>query len=187
MKKDLLKFLCFILYTTGIFFLPNTYFIAVFGSFPIILLILQKVTIKELFTKFFNFFPFLFITFCFNCFLDNIKNAIFLEIKLLLVLLATFSYAKSTSLSQMATTIGLIAKPLKIFKIDVKEIEIMLYLTFSMLFVLKAVLREITYACKAKNIPMNLSYFPTIFSAFFISLMRRMNQIEDALIEKGFY
>ena len=46
-------------------------------------------------------------------------------------------------------------------------------------------LTEVKNACKAKNIDMNLKNMKYILSKFLLSLIKRVNQIDEAMIEKG--
>lgn len=55
-----------------------------------------------------------------------------------------------------------------------------------MISVLKEDLKETKEACKAKGISLNLKNMKYVLSKFFLSLIFRINQIEDALISKGY-
>lgn len=54
-----------------------------------------------------------------------------------------------------------------------------------MISILAKDLREVKDACRAKNIDMNIRNIKNILSKFFLSLIQRVNQIEESLIEKG--
>lgn len=55
-----------------------------------------------------------------------------------------------------------------------------------MISILTRELHEVKDACKAKNMDMNVKNTKNILSKIFLSLIRRVNQIEEALIEKGY-
>jgi len=80
----------------------------------------------------------------------------------------------------------MLCKPLEIFKINTKDIKILVCISLSMISVLKNDLKETKEACKAKGIFLNLKNIRYILSKFFLSLIFRINQIEDALISKGY-
>ena len=86
----------------------------------------------------------------------------------------------------MAKTIRLICSPLKIFKINTEDIEVMVCISLSIITILRKNLEEVKEACKAKNIDFNLKNAKTIFAKFFLSLIERINQLEEALIAKGY-
>lgn len=62
----------------------------------------------------------------------------------------------------------------------------MICISLSMIPILKKDLYEIKDACKAKNMKFNIKNSKYILAKFFISLIRRVNQIEEALIAKGY-
>lgn len=86
----------------------------------------------------------------------------------------------------IAETVQLLCTPLKIFKINTEEIKVMVCISLSMIPVLKKDLQEIKDSCRAKNISFNLKNMKYILSKFFLSLITRVNQIEESLISKGY-
>lgn len=76
--------------------------------------------------------------------------------------------------------------PLKIFKINPEEIGLLVSISLSMLPILKKELYEVKDACKAKNISFNLKNSKYILSKYFISLLKKVNQIEESLASKGY-
>lgn len=86
----------------------------------------------------------------------------------------------------IAETIKILCSPLKIFKINTEDIKILVCISLSMIFVLRNDLMETKEACKAKGIHFNLKNIKYILSKFFLSLIFRINQIEDSLISKGY-
>lgn len=86
----------------------------------------------------------------------------------------------------IAETIRILCTPLKIFKINTEEIKVMVCISLAMVSILIKELHEVKDACKAKNIDINIKNIKHILSKFFISLIRRVNQIEEALIAKGY-
>ena len=55
-----------------------------------------------------------------------------------------------------------------------------------MIPVIKKELKEMKEACKAKNIKLNIKNTKIILSKLLISLFRRTNELDEALIEKGY-
>lgn len=54
-----------------------------------------------------------------------------------------------------------------------------------MLPILKSEYLDVKLACKAKNIKLNIHNMKIILSKLLISFMKRVNEIDEALIEKG--
>ena len=93
--------------------------------------------------------------------------------------------AKLLLYGKFAKTISKLCTPLKYFKIDVKQIEILASISLAMIPVIKRECKEIKEACKAKNIKLNVSNMKIILSKLFISLFRRVNELDEALLAKG--
>ena len=54
-----------------------------------------------------------------------------------------------------------------------------------MIPVIKRELKEMKEACNAKNIKLNIKNTKIILSKLLISLFKRVNEIDEALLEKG--
>lgn len=86
----------------------------------------------------------------------------------------------------IAETIKIICSPLKILKVNTDEIKVMVCISLSMIPILKKELYEVKEACIAKNIVFNVKNMKIILSKFFITLITRVNEIEESLIAKGY-
>ena len=140
--KEIIKFLIFIIYTTSIFFLPNNSIIFILIFINIICMILAKVKIRKIFVNIISFFPFILFTAVINCFIDSYINALWIGIKLIIVCNITYIYSKTTTIMKVAKTIKYLCSPLKVFKINVEEIEIMVCISLTMIPILKKDLIE---------------------------------------------
>ena len=98
--KDVIKFLSFIAYTTSIFFLPNNPLILLFFIVNFSIIFLNRISITKVLRKSMQVFPFIIFTFVINCVLDNVINAIWIGVKLLLVCNITIIYSEITSIDR---------------------------------------------------------------------------------------
>ncbi len=183
--KDILKFLTFIIYATIIFFLPNHIYILACLFINLSIILLAKLSLKKAIVNTLKIFPFILFTFIINIFLDSFINALWIGIKLILVCNTTFIYSQTTTVARLAKTIRILCTPLKLFKINTEEIEVMVCIALSLLPAIKNDLIEVKNACKAKNIDINLKNTKYILSKFLLSMIKRVNQIDEAMIEKG--
>lgn len=62
----------------------------------------------------------------------------------------------------------------------------MVCISLSMIPIFKKELIEVKEACKAKNIKFNIKNTKNILLKLFLNLLIRVNQIEEALIAKGY-
>lgn len=184
--KNLVKFLLFILYATFIFFMPNTPIVLFVFVINIIAMLLTNLTIIDVLKNLFHFLPFILLTGIINCLLGYYIDAIWLSIKLAFVCNITFIYSKSTTVTGFAKTIEFLCSPLKLFHINSEEIRVLVCIALSMIPVLKNEYSEVKTACKAKNIHFNLKNSKIILVKLLLSCFRRVNEIDEALIEKGY-
>lgn len=89
-------------------------------------------------------------------------------------------------LDGIAKTVKLLCTPLKAFKINTEEIEVLVCISLSMIPIMKREYGELKEACKAKDIKMNTKNMKIIVSKLLLSFIKRVNQIDEALIEKGY-
>lgn len=93
--KNIIKFLCFIFYSTSIFFLPNNKFIFIFMLINLTVIFISKASIIEISNSTLKIFPFILFTFIINCLLDDFINSFWIGIKLTIVCNITVVYANT--------------------------------------------------------------------------------------------
>lgn len=185
--KKVINFLFFLIYVTAIFFMPNRIFIII-TIFLINLLISMylKINLKKELKNLLNLLPFILFTFIFNCFLDTIKNSIYIGGKLLLVCNMTYIYSKTITIFEFAKIIEKLCTPLKILKINTEEIKLVVSICIAIFPIIKKDLKELKEASKYKDINLNIKNIKIILSKYLVSLIKRVNEIDEALIEKGY-
>ncbi len=184
--KNLIKFILFIIYTTLVFLLPNSLYVLLLFLLHFMIILFCKINIMQITLSMLKVFPFILFTFLINLIVDNFYNALWIGIKLIIVCNITFIYSKTISVASFARTIKLLFSPLKLLKINVDDIEIMVCMALTMIPVFKSDLTELKESCLSKNIKFNFSNLKFILSKFLLSLIRRINQIEESLISKGY-
>lgn len=183
--KNLLMFLGFILYATFIFFInSNTLLLAVL-LLNIFTMIVLHVHIKGAIRNLLKLLPFVLFTVIINCILSNYQYAIIIGIKLMLVCNITYVYSKTTTTRGVAITIKKLCMPLKLMRVNPDEIELLVCISLSMIPILKNEYEQLKNACLAKGIDMNIKNMKILLTKLIISLMRRVNNIEESIIEKG--
>lgn len=183
--KDIIKFIIFIIYCTSIFFFPNNNFILIFILLNVLTMILTRKHIKSIICGTLKILPFVILTFIFNYILDEFMNAVWISIKLLIVCNITMAYSTTTTVMGVAETIKSLCFPLKLFKINTDEIKMIVCISLSMIPILRKDLNEMKDACRAKGIKLNVNNMKTILSKFCLSMLIRVQQMDEALIAKG--
>lgn len=184
--KNVIIFLMFLIYTTLIFFTPNNYmYVIIPGLINIIAMIIIKVNIKNAIKNVLALLPFILLTGVINMILENYIYALYISTKLILVCNITYTYSRTTTAFMTARTVKILCKPLEILKINTKDIEILVALGITMVPVLKKEFIDVKNACLAKNIEWNLKNMKIILSKFLLSIIKRVNDIDEALVQKG--
>ncbi|MCI9246372.1 MAG: hypothetical protein HFJ30_04515 [Clostridia bacterium] len=184
--KNIITFILFLLYATAIFFIPNNIFLLCPFVINMILWLITKSNMKKTITNLFKIAPFVLLTFLINCWLDTYINALWMAVKLLLVCNITFIYSQTTTTAQVAKTVKKLCTPLKVFKINPEIVEVLVAIALSILPIMRKEYIEVKEACKAKNIPINLKNSKIILSRMLTSYLKRVDEIDEALIEKGY-
>ena len=96
--KILVIFLLFVIYSTIIFFLPNTIYLLLLLLLNILIIIIFNVNFKTIFFKLIQLSPFIVFTFIINLILDNFNNAFWISFKLILVCSITIIYSEKTNI-----------------------------------------------------------------------------------------
>lgn len=96
--KNIIKFLIFIVYSTAVFFFPNNYIIVSLVLINTCTMIVTRTHIRNIISNTLKILPFIILTFSFNWLLDNINNATWIGLKLLIVCNMTMIYASTTSI-----------------------------------------------------------------------------------------
>lgn len=185
--KNVILFLAFIIYATLIFFTPNLPIYVIVPFFiNIIAMVITKVNLKKTIRNLLHILPFILFTGIINVILENYIYATYISIKLILVCNITYAYSRTTTVFTVAKTVRIICTPLKVFKVNTKDIEILVALALCMIPVLKKEAIDLKNACTAKGIKWNIKNMKIILSKFLVSIIKRVTEIDEALIEKGY-
>lgn len=184
--KNIVKLLLFFTYSTLVFFFKNNYLILLFILINSVLMLIKIKEIRKILYNTSKLIPFILFTFVINTILDSIPYAFWTGLKLFIVCNATFIYSSTTSTLEIANTIKTLCTPLKLLKVDTNDIKILVCISLSLVPIIQKELVEIKESCKAKNMKFNVKNMKYILSKAFISLIKRVNNIEEALIEKGY-
>lgn len=149
-------------------------------------MVLTRKTIGKTICRTIKIFPFILFTFVINGILDNWVNALWIGVKLILVCNITVVYANTTSIMRSCRNDPIIMHTFETIKHSTRRDKNNGMYVFIDDSNFKKDLRELKEACKAKNMKWNIPNMKFIFSRFFLSLIQRVNQIEEALIAKGY-
>ena len=175
----------FILYASFIFFIHTNILLLVVFLLNILAMLCLKIKVVDAIENIVKLLPFILLTVLINCLLSNYEYAILVAVKLILVCNATYIYSKTTTVRGIAHTIKSLCIPLKLLKVNPDDIELLVCISLSMIPILKREYSQLRDACSAKGIDMNVKNMKVVLTKLMISVMKRVNEIEESMIEKG--
>ena len=178
---EIIKFFLFIVTATIIFFLPQSEILfAVIVLCNIAAILIFKISIIKIIKKLIKILPYIIVTFFINIIISNINEAIWI-----IVCNITYIYSATSTKTTIANTIKTLCRPLVWFNINTEEIEVMVAISLSIISALKKDLLEIKDIYKYKNLKLNTKNVKHSMSIFLFGIIKRTNQIDEALIAKG--
>ena len=188
--KNLIKFILFLIYTIGVFFVEDYISFGLIAVFNIILMIIAKINLKKAFNNTIKLMPFILFTIAINTIFADLKFSILIGIRLILIRNLTYVFSKTISYMEFARVIEKMVYPLKIFGINPEEIGLIVIIALSFIPIIKNEFDQIRNVLKVKGIKPTtfnmLKNLGLIFKPFLISVMQRINEIEMSLKAKGY-
>ena len=192
-KKDiinLIKFILFIAYTILIFLIKDFKLLLIPLFINIVCIIILKLNIKNVLINLLKLSIFVLFTIIVNFILESFEYALIVAIKLLLICNITYIFSKSISYMEFAKVIENICYPLKVFKIEPKNIGIIITISLAFIPILRKELEDLKYVLKIKGFKISLinilKNISTVSKPFFVSILRKINDIEHTLLIKGY-
>ena len=188
--KNIIKFILFLIYVVGIFFINNYIILGIIAIFNLILMIISKINVKKSIINLIKLLPFILFTAVINLIFANLDFAILITVRLILVCNMSYIFSKIITYLEFAEVIEKLCYPLKILKINPKEIGLIITIALSFMPIVKNELFQMKNVLKVKGInPTKINLIKNmnlVFKPFFISVLQRVNEIETSLKEKAY-
>lgn len=187
--KNLIKFIMFLIYTVGIFFINNYIVLASIAVLNVILMLTIKINMKNALNNLFKLLPFILFTAVVNILFADLQFAILIGVRLILVCNLSYIFSKTITYTEFGEVIEKLMYPFKIFGINPKEIGLVITIALSFMPIMKSEFGQMRNVLKVKGVkPTNfniLKNLSLIFKPFFISVLQRLNEVEMSLKAKG--
>lgn len=121
-----------------------------------------------------------------NMIFGSIEDGIVLGIRILIAYNFTYIFSSTFDILEFAQTIELILKPLYFFKINVKDISLIISIALCMIPILKEELEQTKNSLKSKGYKFKLSNLDLYIKPIMISILKRTDKLEKTLIVKGY-
>ena len=188
--RNLIKFILFLIYSVGVFFIEDYIILGLIVMFNIVLMIIANINLKDALNNTIKLLPFILFTIAINMIFSDLKFSILIGIRLILIRNLTYIFSKNISYMEFAEVIEKMVYPLKILGINPEEIGLIVIIALSFIPIIKSEFEQIRNVIKVKGIKPTtfnlLKNLGLIFKPFLISVMQRLNEIEMSLKAKGY-
>lgn len=184
--KNIFKFIIFIIYTIAIFFIKNPIIIAVLFLIDLSLFFISKLDYKNLLynLKWASFV--IIFTVIINIIFDSLYTGILFGVRLLLCYFTTYIFSKNIKIYELTEVIETITYPLKIFKINTREIGIIISIAICMIPVLRFEINTIKNSLISKGQKPGISFIKNASKPLMISILMKTDELEKTLIAKAY-
>ncbi len=186
----IISFILFLIYTIGIFFIKEYYILGIVALINFLLIIALKENIKNAFIAIIKIMPFIIFTSCINMLIGGVNHGLLIGIRLILVCNITYIFAKKMTSHKLQYVIETLLKPLKIIKINPREIGIIVCIGIAFIPIVQNAMMELKYSLKSKGFDFtikNIIKRPNyILAPLITSIIKRTGDIENSLISRGY-
>ena len=184
--KNFLKFIIFLIYVTSIFLVQSKLVTFVFIIINLSFMLFLNVNIKKIEKSMKRFILVILITAIINMVMINFGFGLNIGIKLLLVYHATCVFSQKITYMGLAESIEKLFYPIRWIGLNPKDISLLVCIALSFIPILKDQIYQIRDSLKSKGYKFSLKNSKLLFRPFFISLLKRVNDIEDSLKSKAY-
>lgn len=121
-----------------------------------------------------------------NMILENIEEGLILGIRILIAYNFTFIICSTFDILKFAQTIEMLLKPLCIFKINVKDISLIVSIALCMIPILSEELKQTKNSLKSKGYKFKLNNLHVYIKPTMISILKKTDELGKTLIVKGY-
>ena len=184
--KNVIKFLIFLIYTILIFFINKFWILSILFFSNLILALILKIKLKDMLYNLKLLLPFVLFTSIINIIIDSVYFGLLIGFRIVICYNITYIFSKTLTVCELADVIQKLCYPLKLFKVNTKNIGIMVSVALCMIPIFKNEFLAISDTMKAKGMNLKLSNTIIIMKPIFISVLRKTGQIEKSFIAKGY-
>lgn len=182
--------IAFIIYTSLIFFIKEYYLLAGSLIINIILMFILKINIKKASLFILKLLPFILFTAIFNLIFGDVKLSTLVSLRLILVCNITYVFSCKMTPKKIQYGVEKILSPLKIFKINTRDIGVMVSISLSFIPILQKEIQNLKYSLISKGFNLNLKNLikkPNyILVPLLTSVIKKTAEIEQSMISKGY-
>jgi energy-coupling factor transport system permease protein len=184
--KNLLKLLLLGTYTLGIFFVSDFRALGLFAVLNICLMLRTRLSPGKALLYLRGPAPFILLAALINLAAAGGRDAALVALRLVLVCNGTQLFRRVVNSTQLAGAIETLCRPLKIFKVDPRDISLMVCVGIAFIPVLRRDFNQINHALRAKAMPLRAGNVKYLLKPFLYGILRRADEISGALNAKAY-
>lgn len=181
--KKLLEFIIFISYTILIFNLRKGLMIIFIAN--MIFMVVLKINLKKALYNILDFGFIILITTIINSLIINLSVGLIIGIRLIFVCNTTYIFSRNFTYMDLANVVEKIFVFMKLFNVEPKSIGLIVCIAVAFIPILNHELRGILDALKTKGYEIKITKLNVILQPFFTSILKKVDQIEEAMLAKG--
>lgn len=184
--RNIIRFVLFLIYTVAIFFIKDIKILGIIFALNCIVAVLVRVNIKKFFGDLKIILPFLILTFIFNMFFDGWICGILITIRIIICYQITCIFSLIMTVIEISDVVERLCLPLKLFKINTKNIGVIISIAICMIPILREEIDTITRAMRSRGKNISIRNSIIVMRPILISVLKRTNEMEKTLIVKGY-
>lgn len=184
--KNLLKLILFVTYIIIIFSIKNYEVLAIYVVINFIISKMANVKFLEFLKNIKTIMILVIFTALINIIFGSIKDGVILGLRILIAYNITYIFSNSFNILEISQTIEIMLKPLCIFKINVRNIGLMISIALCMIPILKDELEQTKNSLKSKGYMFRINNLSLYIKPVIISILKRTDELEKTLIVKGY-
>ena len=184
--KNVFKLLLFIIYIIVIFSIKNYEILFIY-------ILINFIISKVINTKFLGFLDnikviaiLVIFTTIINMIFGSVEEGIVLGVRILIAYNITYIFSTTFNILELSQTIENMLKPLYIFKIDIKNVGLIISISLCMIPILKDELEQTKNSLKSKGYKFKITNLNLYIKPVIISIIKRTDELEKTLIVKGY-
>lgn len=184
---NLFCLICFLVYTSSIFFIKNMYLLLAILLLNIIITFFSKIPFKTIIYSIYKYLFIIILTFFFNIIFGYYKDAFIICFKLILVCNIGLVFSYKIGFSNIIISLEKLFTPLKIFKINPKNITLIINIAITSIPIFIKNLNQTLTTMEAKGLKKysikSLKYTSKLLLFF---IFKKTNELEFTLKVKNY-
>lgn len=180
--KNVVKFVIYIIMIFLLCYLKNIVILGSLFLIGTIFSIIKKIQISKM--ELFSIIFLILCTFAVNI-LSGKMYALLIVMRILDIYLFTKIYTKNLSVLELVNVIEIILSPLKILKINTRNIGIIVSISITVLPIMLNEIKQKINALYSKGMKLNIGSIKIIFKSILVSTLIRCNEMEKSLSAAG--